>query len=1545
MHIRKPVLSLLGILLFFSSAFAQLPSRFYAFKGDTLDGFDVKACYQEALLVSAEHHLTSHEMLGYVRHKEYKYMLSKYHVPVPTPVDERQKIINSPLAITCNNLNFENGDFTNWVAEIGYNTNSAAALTGVAAGVNTLGNNTAETVCAYHTIENNLPGPIPPADPWGGFPAVDPGGGNVAARLGGERINLNAGFCTPADPSAFDAYSSGEYIQQTFAVTAANALFSYKYAVVLDGSTHLAGEMPYFRAEVFDNTGASIPCLQYYVQSTNGVVPPGFTKAATNDAAGNPVYYTSWTANSLNLKTYIGQNVTIRFTSAGCIYGGHWGYAYVDASCSPIQVLASSPEVCIGNTLTLTAPGAGPTGTYQWSNIPGGTTAGIVGSSTSQSVVLNAPGTYEIKITQAPGCFYTIDTTIAFFPLPVETVSTTPTNCGANTGSATVNVTAGNAPYTYVWTPSGGTGPTASNLGGGTYSVTVTTTNGCTSSAGGTVATPNPPVPTLTNTPVSCFGGSDGTATASTTAGTPAYTYSWSPAPAAGTNPGVTGLTAGTYTVTVTDSKSCIGTITTTITQPPAITATSAQVNVLCKGGNNGSITVTPGGGTGPYTYAWSPAPAAGTAATAGTLTAGAYTYTVTDSKSCSTTGTATITEPPALTNTSSFVGAVCAQANGSASVVATGGTGAYTYAWAPAPGTGQGTATAGSIPAGNYTCTITDANGCTISPIVAVPNTGGPTVTAGPVKNVTCFGACNGTASVTITGGVAPLTITWAPAPGAGQGTANISALCPGTYVCTVKDANGCSSTASETITQPTALTTTTTSTNVSCFGKNDGTAATVTSGGTAPYNYNWAPAPGGGQGTANVTGLIAGTYTVTITDANGCVLTSTTTVTQPALLTISAAGVNATCNGLCNGQLICIPSGGTNPYTYSWSTGCAAASCNGICAGTYTANVTDSHGCTVSATALVGQPTPLALTMTGTPAHCSHSDGADSVFASGGTPGYTYTWKPGVGSANSSYHNIPAGSYTVVVHDSQGCADSANNTIPNLPGVNIALVSTVNVSCFGGNDGSATVAANGGFPPYTYTWSPTPFTGGGQGTVTSTTLVAGTYTCSVTDAAKCINSVTATITQPPALTVTPGPPVTICIGQCTPLTATAGGGTPAYTFAWTQNGTAITSPVCPVLTTTYTVTVTDSHGCVSPPATVTITVNPPLEVLAAGGKSICPGATDTLHATGSGGNGGPYTYNWIPATGLSNASSQNPVASPTVTTTYTVIIADNCGTPTDSDMTTVTLYVPPVVSFTVSDTIACAPMCVNFLGVSTPMCASATWIFGDGSNSGPNSASCGGSRHCYTTAGTYNVSYLVTDIHGCKGSLTIPNFINAYPRPEAAFSASPQPTTILNPDISFTDQSTGAAPLTWSWNFGDFPSANSILQNPKYTYPDTGCFNVTLVVTNSFGCTDTIMHPVCIQPDFTFYAPNTFTPNGDGKNDVWMPYGIGIDPHNYDLIMFDRWGNLMFETHTWGEGWDGRANGGTGIAQIDTYVWKVVLKDFRGNKHQYIGHCNIIK
>jgi hypothetical protein len=240
--------------------------------------------------------------------------------------------------------------------------------------------------------------------------------------------------------------------------------------------------------------------------------------------------------------------------------------------------------------------------------------------------------------------------------------------------------------------------------------------------------------------------------------------------------------------------------------------------------------------------------------------------------------------------------------------------------------------------------------------------------------------------------------------------------------------------------------------------------------------------------------------------------------------------------------------------------------------------------------------------------------------------------------------------------------------------------------------------------------------------------------------------------------VTLTVMAPMTICIGQCISLTATAAGGTPPYTYTWSVNGTPIApANVCPTLiNTTYTVTVSDSKGATATPGTVRISLYPPLEVVSTGDRSICSGGQASLNAVASGSNGGPYTFSWYPSAGLSNPNIPNPIASPTVTTTYWVVAYDGCMV--DTAYTTITLFPKTLIAFTSMDSNGCAPLCCQFMGVSVPSCATATWSFGDGTTG----LGCSSITHCYTLPGSYTPSLSITDINGCAGSLSIPGLID---------------------------------------------------------------------------------------------------------------------------------------------------------------------------------------
>ncbi|ADY52972.1 Fibronectin type III domain protein [Pseudopedobacter saltans DSM 12145] len=594
---------------------------------------------------------------------------------------------------------------------------------------------------------------------------------------------------------------------------------------------------------------------------------------------------------------------------------------------------------------TATVVPTGGTSGYTYSWAPSGGTA-----ATASGL---AVGTYTCTITDANNCQITRSITITQ-PTALNTTagSKTDVSCnGGSNGTATVSPTGGTPGYTYSWAPRGGTAATATGLSVGTYTVTVTDANGCTGTKSFTITQPTALNTTAgSKTDVSCNGGSNGTATVSPTGGTPSYTYSW--APSGGTAATATGLSAGTYTVTVTDANGCTGTKTFTITQPTALNTTAgSKTDVSCNGGSNGTATVSPTGGTPGYTYSW--APRGGTAATATGLSAGTYTVTVTDANGCMGTKSFTITQPTALNTTAGSKTDVSCNggSNGTATVSPTGGTPGYTYSWAPSGGTA---ATATGLSAGTYTVTVTDANGCTGTKTFTITQPTALNTTAGSKTDVSCNGASNGTATVSPTGGTPGYTYSWAPSGGTAATATGLSA---GTYTVTVTDANGCIGTKSFTITQPTALNTTAGSkTDVSCNGGSNGSATVYPTGGTPGYTYSWAPS---GGTAATATGLSAGTYTVTVTDANGCIGTKTFTITQPTALDATISKTDVSNNGGSNGTATVTPSGGTGLYTYSWSPlGGTGATATGLSEGNYTVTITDQNLCSITKTIFIDAP-----------------------------------------------------------------------------------------------------------------------------------------------------------------------------------------------------------------------------------------------------------------------------------------------------------------------------------------------------------------------------------------------------------------------------------------------------------------------------------------------------------------------------------------------------------------------------------------------------------
>jgi gliding motility-associated-like protein len=673
------------------------------------------------------------------------------------------------------------------------------------------------------------------------------------------------------------------------------------------------------------------------------------------------------------------------------------------------------------------------------------------------------------------------------------------------------------------------------------------------------------------------------------------------------------------------------------------------------------------------------------------------------------------------------------------------------------------------------------------------------------------------------------------------------------------------------------------------------------------------------------------SGNYTVTLILTYPCYSdTATVQVTAVACgptVTLQGASI---CQGNCT-TLTATPTGGNPPYTYAWTPNIGAGpGPHNVCpttTTTYTVVITDATGLTSSSTATIQVSTGISIASASNAVLCNGGNTGTATATPSGSGPFSYQWSNGQTTQTAT--GLSAGNYTVTVTDAGGCSQTATITVAQPPAL-ITTTTFTNISCNNGNDGTTTANPSGGTAPYTYSWS------NGQTTQTATALATGTYTVTVTDANGCTQTATATVGQPTPIVSGLSLPPPICVSQCATLTAapTGGSGGP-YTFTWNPgNLTGNNVQVCPTANTTYTVTITDAGGCTSTDV-VSVMVRPPLTVLASGGGPVCPGAQTQISANGSGGDGGPYNYLWSPGNMTGSPVNVNPNS----TTTYTVTITDNCGSPSQTATVTVNVFALTPVSFAGDTTQGCSPLCVTFTNNSSAT-ASCSWTFG---NNLGNSQNCI-DQFCFVNPGGYNVTLNITDNNGCTNTLVMPNYIVVHPNPSADFTMSSTSVSLLEPTVCFNSTSVGATVL--SWNFGD-PQSNtgSNASNPCHTYSDTGRYCVTLAVRNSFGCPDTVEYCLDVLPDVTLFVPNAFTPNGDGFNATFFPQGVGIDASDFKMWIFDRWGNMIWSTTTWGEGWDGKANGGSKVAQEDVYVWKIRCKDLTGKVHDRVGHVSLIR
>lgn len=774
--------------------------------------------------------------------------------------------------------------------------------------------------------------------------------------------------------------------------------------------------------------------------------------------------------------------------------------------------------------------------------------------------------TYTVNVSDVQGCSASDQITVEVGCLVEANLNVQYSNCtgSSNNGTAWVNPSGGDTPYSVLWSDSSTT-DTIKNLTPGDYSVTVTDSNGAVAVDSFTLTQPvEVVIDSFSSQQVLCNGDSNGSATVYASGGTTGLIYDWS---SGDTTQTATNLPTGSYNVTVTDSLGCADTGTVTVNEPAPLTLTAGADSTSCYNGNDGVGYVSVTGGTSPYNYQWDNGVSNSDTATG--LTPGPHTVVVTDSAGCIDSSSVVVDDPPRNSFQTDSTSTSCGgYSDGSATVTPTSGTPPYSYQWS----SGDTTQTADSLSSGTYSFTFTDADGCSVTDSVFVPQ---PTPIDFDVDSVdiSCKGADDGKAWVSsISGGTSPYTVDWSN----GASADTISGLSADSYTVSVTDDSGCVMMDTAVIDEPDTLTIRIVdSMNVSCNGGADGSATFDIAGGTKPYVVQ-------SNVTSNdsmIMNLSAGTYSVGVVDSNGCIDSANVTISEPPTLTSTIDTViDVACYGDSTGSVTVSANGGTSPYNYSWSDPDSqnTATANGLSAGSYNVTVTDDSGCVVVNTATVTQPDSFQVDFSVVERVSCYGANDAVVLASigGDTTKHTFVWSNDTGALTSG---LGAGNHVVTVTtDSSGCQQTASVTLNQPDSINVSTSST-SVSCQGGSDGTVSASASGGNgPPFTYIWSTTDTAQSVNG------VRAGTYTVTAIDTNGCSTASTVTVNEPSTIQLTTSTTQVSCNGGTDgQASVSANGGVSPYSYSWNDADGQTTSTADDLEAGTYSVTVTDDNGC----------------------------------------------------------------------------------------------------------------------------------------------------------------------------------------------------------------------------------------------------------------------------------------------------------------------------------------------------------------------------
>lgn len=1376
--------------------------------------------------------------------------------------------------------------------------------------------------------------------------------------------------------------------------------YDYSWSTSSNNSSILVGQGNYC-VSVTDNIGCSAnicanvvapPALNLTMSSTIVSANGGSDGTATaNPGGGTSPYSYNWNPSGQLTQTATGLSFgvyTCTVTDAkGCsIFSS---IVVNEPRCASFTGSLTKDNVpCFGDhsgSATVTVSGGTGPYTYSWNDPSHQTTA---------SASNLGAGTYLVVVTDGNGCLYSTSASI-LEPTQISNVmnQTNVTVVGGSNGSATANPTGGTPAYTYNWS-NGGSTQSISSLSAGLYILNLHDTHNCAliDSVVITEGACQNLVLSTNSTNVSCKGGSDGSATATALHGTGPYTYSWSNGATTAT---VNNLAAGTYVVTVTDALNCSTFKNVTIAEPSALSIALAPTAISCSDRNDGTIELTVSGGTFPYSFNWSNGM---TVEDLINLSDASYSVTVTDSKGCTATGSTSIVRPTELKIGVTYTNVTCNDGNnGAITIGANGGVLPYSYLW----NTGSTSSSISGLTSGPYSVVVTDANGCKVNTPLGIlidqpdavaivshtvscpaPGSGvanvsltpaggwqgpyqvsfdngvtfqaagtynmnlpvGTTYTVvikdnngclSPISDVVainpelsvsavnfnkCYYGTTSATQVTVTptgGNGGPYSVSFDGGANYQTGGAYIFNLpVDSNYNVVIKDSNNCTSVASA-ITLPAVMASTSTlsvynTNNISCHGLSDGSISISTSGGTTPYAYSWS----NGTTTQNQSNLSAGSYSVVVSDANNCRDTVSVTLTEPAVLasTITATtnfnGYNISCNGLSDAGIDLTVTGGVAAYGYQWSNSATSQDISGVGAGTYSVVITDANNCKDTASITLTEPAALTYTLNIASNYNSYgischglSDGALNLTVGGGVTTYSYGWSNGATSQNIS--GAPAGNYSVTATDQNGCTISANATLTE-PAALVSAISSVsnyngyNISCAGLTNGNISITTNGGVTAYSYSWS------NGSSSQNQTGLGAGSYSVVITDANNCKDTLHTTLTQPSALLATGSLAATYngyavsCNGSTNGgISISAIGGVPAYTYNWSngsiqQNQNNLGAGV-------YSVAVTDQNVCTY---TLSFTLTEPSKVMATAAiqNVLCNKFTNGgVDQTVTGGVS-PYTYIWT-----NGSTAEDLTAVGAGSYSVTIIDANSCAYTFNY---TITENSPIVMNVSHTN--------VTCNGLAD---ASIVALVNGGTPAYNYQWSSGQTTSNLTMLGPGVYVLTVTDANQCTGSQTV-----TVTEPTVLTGSLSSPLMDNGHNVSFyntTDGSVnssisgGTTPYTYNWSNG---ASTANLNN-------IGAGSYTLTVTDQNGCKYT--GSIVLTAPLELAMPSGISPNGDGLNDFFVVHGLEAYPNN-SISIFNRWGNSVYEKDKYQQNWAGKNSSG---ADLPDGTYFVILKINNGD------------